>query len=56
LSVKTAYETKFLQRGLPITYTRFSLAGRNEFPMFDWEEDEKLEKDNEEARIGISKC
>ena len=56
LSVKTAYETKFLQRGLPITYTRFSLAGGKEFPMFDWEEDEKLEKDNEEARIGISKC
>ena len=56
LSVKTAYETKFLQRGLPITYTRFSLAGGKEFPMFEWEEDEKLEKDNEEARIGISKC
>lgn len=56
LSVKTAYETKFLQRGLPITYTRFSLAGRSEFEMFDWEEDEKLEKDNEDARIGISKC
>ena len=56
LSVKTAYETKFLERGLPITYTRFSLAGGKEFPMFDWEEDEKLEKDNEEARIGISKC
>ena len=35
LSVKTAYETKFLQRGLPITYTRFSLAGGRVFPMFD---------------------
>ena len=58
LSVKTAYETKFLERGLPITYTRFSLAGGKVFPMFDWEEDDKLklEKDNEEARIGISKC
>ena len=56
LSVKTAYETKFLQRGLPITYTRFSLAGGKVFPMFEGGEDEKLEKDNEEARIGISKC
>ncbi len=50
LSVKTAYESKFLQRGLPITYTRFSLDGKSEFAMFDWEEDDKLEKDNEEAR------
>ena len=31
-------------------------VGGREFPMFEWEEDEKLEKDNEEARIGISKC
>lgn len=50
LSVKTAYEQMFLQRGLPITYTRFSLGEQTTFPMFDWEEDEKLEKDNEEAR------
>ncbi len=50
LSVKTAYEQMFLQRGLPITYTRFSLGEKTTFPMFDWEEDEKLEKDNEEAR------
>ena len=56
LSVKTAYEQMFLERGLPITYTRFSLAGGKTFPMVEWEEDEKLEKDNEEARIGISKC
>ena len=52
LSVKTAYEKRFLEMGLPITYTRFSLAGRHEFPWFDWEEDEKAEKDNEEARLG----
>ena len=52
LSVKTAYEKRFLEMGLPITYTRFSLAGRHEFPWFDWEEDEKAEKDNEEARQG----
>ncbi len=52
LSVKTAYESRFLKMGLPITYTRFSLGGRTEFPWFDWEEDEKLkeEKDNEENR------
>ena len=50
LSVKTAYEKRFLEMGLPITYTRFSLAGRHEFPWFDWEEDEKAEKDNEQER------
>ncbi len=50
LSVKTAYEEQFLRMGLPITYTRFSLGGRRDFPWFEWEEDEKLEKDNEAAR------
>ncbi len=50
LSVKTAYEQMFLERGLPITYTRFSLAGRRDFEMFEWEGDLIEEKDNEEAR------
>ena len=50
LSVKTAYETRFLQMGLPITYTRFSLGGQSSFDMFDWDGDEKAEKDNEEVR------
>lgn len=50
LSVKTAYETVYLQRGLPITYTRFSLGGKSHFPMFDWDGDDVLEKDSEEAR------
>ena len=50
LSVKTAYETVYLQRGLPITYTRFSLNGKDSFPMFEWEGDEVLAKDDEEAR------
>lgn len=50
LSVKTAYETVYLQRGLPITYTRFSLGDCKSFPMFDWEGDDVLEKDSEEAR------
>lgn len=50
LSVKTAYESRFLEMGLPITYTRFSLAGRSDFPPFDWEGDQALEKDNEASR------
>ena len=50
LSVKTAYETVYLQRGLPITYTRFSLDGKDSFSMFEWEGDEILAKDDEEAR------
>ncbi len=50
LSVKTAYEQMFLDRGLPITYTRFSLGGQRDFAWFDWEGDDLPEKDNEEAR------
>ena len=50
LSVKTAYEMMFLERGLPITYTQFSLGGKQEFPWFDWEGDDTLDKDNEEER------
>lgn len=50
LSVKTAYEQMFLQRGLPITYTRFSLGGRHDFPTFEWDGDQVEEKDAEEAR------
>ena len=50
LSVKTAYEQMFLERKLPITYTRFSLGERRDFPPFDWEGDDTDEKDNEEAR------
>ena len=52
LSVKTAYESRFLEMGLPINYLRFSLGGRAEFPWFDWEGDEidRDEKDNEENR------
>ncbi len=50
LSVKTAYEMMFLDRGLPITYTQFSLNSKSQFPWFDWEGDDVLEKDNEEER------
>ena len=31
LSVKTTYESKFLEQGLPITYIRFRLNGKKEF-------------------------
>lgn len=50
LSIKTAYEMMFLDRGLPITYTQFSLDGRRKFEWFDWEGDDVLEKDNEQER------
>ena len=50
LSVKTAYETKFVAMGLPITYTRFSLKNCDTFEYFEWEGDEALEKDAEENR------
>lgn len=33
LSVKTAYEQKYLAQGVPITYIRFSLGGKR---TFDW--------------------
>lgn len=43
LSIKTAYEGKFLAQGMAITYIRFRLDGKSEFsnPVFD--ADEKLE-------------
>ncbi len=50
LSVKTAYESVYLKRGLPITYTRFSLGDKTSFDMFEWEGDEVLAKDDEEQR------
>ncbi len=53
LSVKTAYEKQFLGMGLAITYTRFSLAGRTEFPWFDWEGDDTDQKDCEAERQRI---
>ena len=50
LSVKTAYETKFVAMGLPITYTRFRLGACQTFNYLEWEGDEALEKDAEENR------
>ncbi len=51
VEVQTAYERMFLDRGLPITYTRFQLGGIREFPPFDWEGDDTTEKDNEQERL-----
>ncbi len=39
LSIKTAYESKFLAEGIPITFTSFMLNGRTEFVDPDFEED-----------------
>ncbi len=52
LSVKTAYESLFLERGLPITYTRFGLGSQKQFEMFEWDGDDKSkdEKDCEAER------
>lgn len=43
LSVKTAYETRFLGEGLPITYLRFGLDGRTVFEAPDFAPDDALE-------------
>jgi tRNA (guanine-N7-)-methyltransferase len=40
LSIKTAYEQKFLSEGLPITYIRFTLAERTGFEAPDFRETE----------------
>lgn len=53
LAVKTAYESRFLELGLPITYTCFSLHGRRDFERFDWDEDQLPEKDNEPERRNL---
>lgn len=50
LSVKTAYESRFLGMGLPITYTCFSLGSARDFAPFEWEQDQLSEKDNEPER------
>ena len=43
LSIQTAYERKFREQGLPITYLRFMLGGRSEFEAPDFEEDDNLD-------------
>lgn len=43
LSIRTAYESKFLKQGRPITYLRFSLGGHTTFEAPDFPEDEKLD-------------
>ena len=41
LSVKTAYEARYLSEGLPITYLRFRLEGKTEFEAPNLNESEK---------------
>lgn len=50
LSIRTAYESKFLKQGLPITYLRFSLGGRTEFEAPDFPEDENLDAHRPDRR------
>ncbi|MBO5903151.1 MAG: tRNA (guanosine(46)-N7)-methyltransferase TrmB [Tidjanibacter sp.] len=45
LSIKTAYETKFLAEGIPITYLRFRLDERTEFEAPEFEPDNLLAAD-----------
>jgi tRNA (guanine-N7-)-methyltransferase len=42
LSVKTTYEAKFLEQGIPITYMRFTLGNSHEFDAPTFEPDEEL--------------
>lgn len=42
LSIKTTYESKFLARGMAITYMRFTLGGRKEFAAPVFAPDEEL--------------
>ena len=41
LSVKTAYESRYLKEGIPITYLRFRLGGKQEFSYSDPQESEE---------------
>lgn len=42
LTIQTTYEAKFRKQGMPITYIRFTLGGRNEFEVPVFEPDEQL--------------
>lgn len=42
LSIKTAYEERFLKQGVPITYIKFLLGGKKEFSAPDFADDDKL--------------
>ena len=50
LSVKTAYEAKFLKEGLPITYMRFGLGGKGIFLAPDFEPDNHIESIKSQKR------
>ena len=44
LSVKTAYECKFLAQGMPITYLRFALGAKSEFCDITEEAEDRLQE------------
>lgn len=48
LAIQTAYERKFREQGLPITYLRFTLGGLTEFAAPDFDEDNNLD----DGRLG----
>ena len=50
LAIKTAYETRFLAEGLPITYLQWSPGGRREFAVPDFPADELLVGENTPVR------
>lgn len=51
LSIKTAYEEKFLRQGLPITYMQFTLAGRKTFDAPDFDEENNLDEGRGQASV-----
>lgn len=42
LSIKTTYEQKFLNEGLPITYLKFSLGNRKDLAAFEYDGDDNI--------------
>ena len=56
LSVRTAYEQRFLEMGLPITYTRFGLGDRTEFAPFAWEGDDAAGEGQRSGARPVAAC
>lgn len=53
LTIKTAYEERFLKQGVPITYIRFRLAGKRQFTTPDFADDDKPGIDKQPYRTKI---
>lgn len=51
LSIKTTYEQRFLQQGLPITYLRFGLGDRSGFEAVPFAPDEALQGDGADISL-----